>query len=317
MGIYELRACSCLLLREQWLCPHGYIQGQTQLRLFIWENLSNLDTSFYAPELRQVALDLKGVKTSICLLRLERAGRGNCKTLLQMWLGYLLTSWVFFLSSFFSPPSPSHSLSLSFPPFLLLLLPLCSIRMHLCDFPVCGYIDSRGQYGPPPYIWDRFSQWTEVQWFSWASCQQVSKIPLSSAPLNSECAPTRQVLRVLGFKLGSLCLHDNQFTNGVITQPSPAFLKSETVGGWGGQSIMGKPGGHLHVDVAVVPHCQPDSVNIFLSQNEISVDNLFGKNVIGKVTNNGWLRDSDKCRCQFRAVFPGICWRQSLKTGKL
>lgn len=80
---------------------------------------------------------------------------------------------------------------------------------------------------------------------------------------------------------------------------------------------MGKPGGHLHVDVAVVPHCQPDSVNIFLSQNEISVDNLFGKNVIGKVTNNGWLRDSDKSRCQFRAVFPGMCWRQSLKSGKL
>lgn len=46
---------------------------------------------------------------------------------------------------------------------------------------------------------------------------------------------------------------------------------------------MGKPGGHLHVDVAVVPHCQPDSVNSFLSQNEISVDNLFGKNVIGKL----------------------------------
>lgn len=66
MGMYELRAWSCLLLREQWLCPHGYIQGQTQLRLFIWENLSNLDTSFYAPELRQVALDLKGVK-NLCM----------------------------------------------------------------------------------------------------------------------------------------------------------------------------------------------------------------------------------------------------------
>lgn len=135
MGMYELRACSCLLLREQWLCPHGYIQGQTQLRLFIWKNLSNLDTSFYAPELRQVALDLKGAKTYVCLLRLERAGSGICKTLLQTWVGYLLTSWVFFLSSFFSPPSPPYSLSLSFPSFLLLLLPLCSIRMHLWLFP--------------------------------------------------------------------------------------------------------------------------------------------------------------------------------------
>lgn len=55
----------------------------------------------------------------------------------------------------------------------------------------------------------------------------------------------------------------------------------------GKQSIMEKPGGHLHVDVAVATHCQPDSVNNFMSRNEISVDNLFGRNVIGKVTNNG------------------------------
>lgn len=73
MGMYELRACSCLLLREQWLGPHGYIQGQIQLRLFIWENLSNLDTRFYAPELRQVALDLKGAKTYASLGWKEQA----------------------------------------------------------------------------------------------------------------------------------------------------------------------------------------------------------------------------------------------------
>ena len=50
---------------------------------------------------------------------------------------------------------------------------------------------------------------------------------------------------------------------------------------------MEKPGGHLHVDVAVATHYQPDSVNNFMSRNEISVDNLFGRIVIGKVTNNG------------------------------
>lgn len=129
---------------------------------------------------------------------------------------------------------PTFSSPLLVPLLPSLLLPLCSIRMHLWLFPhVWAYRHQRSIL---------LSQWTEVQWFSWASCQQVSEILLSSAPLNSECAPTCQVLRVLGFKLGSLCLHGNQFTNGVITQPSPAFLKSETVQGenrasWGSLEV--------------------------------------------------------------------------------
>lgn len=201
-----------------------------------------------------------------------------------MSLGCLLTSLAFFLFLFPLLPSPSvfPSLLPSFP--LPFLLPLSSICMRFE-----GWVF--------PHMWayrrQRSVLLSTLHWRQALSLDWSSVIQLDWLPANLRDPPVFSSL-VLGVFMPA-----RQFTYGVSTQPSLPFLNLRLFGG-GGRSRAASGG--LEVTTCWCGYCNTlsDSVNNFISQNEVSVDNLFSKNVIGKVTNNRWLRESDKYCCQFK-----------------
>lgn len=183
-----------------------------------------------------------------------------------------------------SPPLPFWlpfpSLLPSFP--LPFLLPLSSICMRFE-----GWVF--------PHMWayrhQRSVLLSTLHWRQALSLDWSSVIQLNWLPANLRDPPVFSSL-VLGVFMTA-----RQFTYGVSTQPSLPFLNLRLFGG-GDRTVSGG----LKVTTCWCGYCNtlPDSVNNFISQSEISVDNLFSKNVIGKVTNNRWLRESDKYCCQFK-----------------
>lgn len=186
----------------------------------------------------------------------------------------------------FSPPSPSLSSYLS-------LAYACVLRGGY--FPICGHIDVKGQYC------------STLHWRQTLSLDWSSVIQLDCLPANLRDPPVFSSL-VLGVFMPA-----RQFTYGVSTQPSLPFLNLRLFAGGrgggaggGGAELRLDASRSLHVDVAIVTHCQIQSIILYPRMKSQLIIYLVKMWLEKLQITDDWERVINTA-ANSRVVFPGMC----------
>lgn len=155
-----------------------------------------------------------------------------------------------------------------------------------------------------PHMWayrrQRSVLLSTLHWRQALSLDWSSVIQLDCLPANLRDPPVFSSL-VLGVFMPA-----RQFTYGVSTQPSLPFLNLRLFGGGGEAELRLEASRSLHVDVAIVTHCQIQSIILYPRMKSQLIIYLVKMWLEKLQITDDWERVINTA-ANSRVVFPGMC----------